>query len=259
MELDLYQVDAFSSQTFSGNPAAVCPLDNWLSDELMQKIAQENNLAETAFFVKEESGYYIRWFTPTKEVNLCGHATLATAFILFEKLGHSNHTIHFQCKSGALSVKKEHGLLQLNFPSQNPQLCETPQALIDAFGKAPLACFENEDYLAVYDDETFIKNVDPNMALLETLDLRGVIITSQSDQYDFINRVFAPKYGINEDPVTGSAFTKLIPYWAKELSKSTLKAKQVSKRGGEVNCELAHDRVLISGACTLYMVAKIYL
>ena len=258
MELDLYQVDAFANGPFSGNPAAVCPLENWLSDELMQNIAQENNLAETAFFVKEKNGFHIRWFTPTKEVNLCGHATLASASVLFEQLNYSDDVINFQSKSGLLRVRRADNLLQLDFPSQVATPCDIPSAITQAFGKAPLACLKNEDYVVIYEDEDFIRNVEPNLALLETLDLRGVIITSQSEEYDFVNRVFAPKYGINEDPVTGSAFTKLIPYWAEKLSKETLKAKQVSKRGGEVNCELANDRVLISGTCTLYMVGKIY-
>lgn len=258
MELALYQVDAFAKHAFSGNPAAVCPLSEWLPEQLMQSIAQENNLAETAFFVKEENGFHIRWFTPTKEVNLCGHATLASAYVLFEQLHYSEDVINFQSKSGLLRVKKADGLLQLDFPTQVAIPCETPSALTQAFGKAPLACLKNEDYLVVYEDEDFINRVEPNLALLETLDLRGVIITSQSAHYDFVNRVFAPKYGINEDPVTGSAFTKLIPYWADALNKETLKAKQVSKRGGEVTCQRVKDRVLISGACNLYMVGKIY-
>lgn len=258
MELNIYQVDAFAHEIFTGNPAAVCPLESWLNDDVMQNIAAENNLAETAFFVKEGTGFHIRWFTPTTEVDLCGHATLASAYVIFEQLNYSNKTIHFESKSGQLSVEKQGDLLQLDFPTQVAIPCETPKALTQAFGKAPIACFENEDYLAIYNEE-FIHAAKPDLTLLQTLELRGVIISAESEEYDFVNRVFAPKYGINEDPVTGSAFTKLIPYWANALNKNTLTAKQVSQRGGEVNCQLKGDRVLISGKCKLYLTGKIYI
>lgn len=259
MELDLYQVDAFSQSSFGGNPAAVCPLTEWLPDEVMQNIAAENNLAETAFFVKTSSDYEIRWFTPTTEVDLCGHATLASAYVLFEQLNFSEAEITFHSKSGPLSVKRVADKLQLNFPNQKPVPCDTPAGLIEAFGKAPVQTLKSQDYIAVFDDEAFVKNVEPNLAVLKKLDLRGVLITSKSTDYDFVNRFFAPNYGIDEDPVTGSAFTKLIPYWAEQLGKTVLSAKQVSKRGGEVFCELQNDRVLISGHCCLYLVGKIFI
>lgn len=259
MELDLYQIDAFSQSSFGGNPAAVCPLQEWLPDHVMQNIAAENNLAETAFFVEKDKGYEIRWFTPTTEVDLCGHATLASAYVLFEQLNFSDPEITFLSKSGPLRVKRESGKLQLNFPNQKAEPCDTPEAIIKAFDKTPIQILKSQDYIVVFDDEEFVKSVEPNLAELKKLDLRGVIVTSKSAEYDFINRFFAPNYGIDEDPVTGSAFTQLIPYWAEKLGKTVLDAKQVSKRGGEVFCELQNDRVLISGHCCLYLVGKIFI
>ncbi len=257
MELVQYQVDAFAKKVFEGNPATICPLDKWLSDDLMQLIASENNLSETAFFVKTEDGYHIRWFTPTHEVNLCGHATLASAYVIFNILNYPNPLIQFESKSGILTVTKDNEWLVMDFPTQTPIICDTPEIICDAFDEKPTECLKAEDYIVVFNDEEFITKAKPNLSLLIKLDLRGVAITAQSKKYDFINRFFAPKYGINEDPVTGSAFTQLIPYWSSKLDKSYLKAKQVSERGGEVKCAISGDRVTISGVASLFMVGKI--
>lgn len=257
MELTLYQVDAFANKIFEGNPAAICPLVEWLPDELMQAIATENNLSETAFYVKKDSGYHIRWFTPAHEVDLCGHATLASAYVIFHVLGDERDQIDFESRSGVLKVTKNSDWLEMDFPSQPPVECQTPKEIVKAFGCEPIACLKSEDYIVIFKDEDTILNACPDLSLLSKLDLRGVAITSKSKKYDFVTRFFAPKYGINEDPVTGSAFTQLIPYWANELDKDTLKAKQVSARGGEVNCAFSGVRVTISGKAAKYMVGRI--
>lgn len=257
MKLDIYQVDAFANKVFEGNPAAICPLEDWLPDNVMQNIAAENNLAETAFFVATGDGYHIRWFTPTKEVSLCGHATLASAHIIFTELGYTNNQIRFDCLSGELIVQKTETGYRMDFPSQPAEVCDRFAQAESAFGKRPIACLSHEDYVLVFDDENFVRNVQVDTNQLKSWDLRGVIITAASKEYDFISRFFAPNYGIDEDPVTGSSYTKLIPYWANELDKPTMFAKQVSKRGGEVHCELKGDRVLISGKCISYLTGTI--
>ncbi len=253
----LYQIDAFAEKVFEGNPAAVVPLQQWLPDELMQAIAAENNLAETAFFVEENSIYHIRWFTPVAEVKLCGHATLASAYVLFEFLAYEQSSISFMSLSGELNVTKQGELLTLDFPVQRPITCELPKALSQGLGKMPIACYENEDYLVVFDNEDDVLAIEPNHESLKQLKHRGVIVTVPSSDYDFVARFFAPKYGIDEDPVTGSAYTQLVPYWAKKTGKSQFTAKQVSKRGGQLWCELKEERVLISGHAALYMKAEI--
>ena len=192
MELDLYQIDAFAEKVFEGNPAAVCPLDAWLPEHLMQDIAAENNLSETVFFVKEASGYHIRWFTPTAEVDLCGHATLAAAFVLFHCLRYDRETIHFESKNGTLVVRRNGDLLEMDFPSQPPQTCEVPDAIYKAFGVMPAACLKSEDYLVIFDDERVVATADPDISMLEELDLRGVIISARSDNYDFVARFLRP-------------------------------------------------------------------
>jgi PhzF family phenazine biosynthesis protein len=257
MELTLYQIDAFASKPFEGNPAAICPLDDWLPDELMQSIATENNLSETAYFVEKNNGYHIRWFTPTHEVNLCGHATLASAYVIFNILGYEKNEISFESQSGLLTVKRSNDWLEMNFPSQPPVECDAPRQLLEAFVEIPIECLKSEDYILVFKDEKSVLDADPNLSLISELDLRGVAITSESNKYDFVTRFFAPQYGIDEDPVTGSAFTQLIPYWSGKLDKHRLRAKQVSKRGGEVECDYAGDRVLISGKAVKYMVGVI--
>lgn len=257
MELSLYQIDAFASELFEGNPAAVCPLDNWLPDELMQLIASENNLSETAFFVPNEDGFQIRWFTPTSEVDLCGHATLASAFVIFNILGYDQNIIEFDSKSGVLKVIKDDDNLILDFPAQPPTPCDIPQEIINALNITPIECLKSEDFIAVLNDESDIHIVEPDFEELKKLGLRGVIITAQSDKYDFIARCFFPGLGINEDPVTGSAYTQLAPYWATKLGKDLFTAKQLSARGGELICEVVNDRVLISGKAVKYMEGKI--
>lgn len=257
MELDIYQIDAFAQRVFEGNPAAVCPLEKWLSDSLMQAIAAENNLSETAFFVKKANGYHIRWFTPAAEVDLCGHATLASAFVLFDCLGYGGEEIHFTSKGGPLVVRRNGDLLEMDFPAQPPDVCELPDALYQAFGVMPVACLKSEDYLVVFDDEKAVAAAAPDMSRLKGLDLRGVIITARSDAYDFVVRFFAPNVGVDEDPVTGSAYTQLVPYWSRKLGKPSFTAKQISKRGGEVTCSLSGDRVMISGRAVKYLVGRI--
>lgn len=253
MKLPIYQIDAFAEKAFEGNPAAVVPLEKWLSDDVMQAIAAENNLAETAFFVPVNNGFYIRWFTPEKEVKLCGHATLASAYVLFHILGFEVESIEFDSLSGSLFVSKNDNLLTLDFPAQIPQRCDVPENLISGLGITPVECLSNEDYILVFDDEDDIANLTPDHEYLKKVDLRGVVVTAPSDEYDFVVRFFAPKYGILEDPVTGSAYTQLMPYWSKRLGKSKLNAKQISSRGGKVFCELKGDRVLISGSAVKYL------
>jgi len=257
MKIDLYQVDAFANKKFEGNPAAVCPLNEWLPDSLMQAIAAENNLSETAFFVKEENDYHIRWFTPTDEVNLCGHATLASAYVLFNVLGIADTDIVFNSRSGPLPVSRIDEQIVLNFPSQAPQSCAMPSRLSDMLGVTPLECLQHEDLLVVLENENRVRDLDPDFESLKSLDFRGVIVTAAAAEYDFVARFFAPKVGINEDPVTGSAYTKLVPYWAQKTGKNRFHARQVSERGGELRCELKDDRVLIGGTAVLYLKGEI--
>ena len=253
MKQKIYQIDAFASKTFEGNPAMVCPLDHWLSDETMQQIAEENNLSETAFFVKEDAVYHLRWFTPTSEVDLCGHATLASAYVLFECMDYDEKVIRFTTKSGELTVYKEKNHYLMDFPVQSIVSCDISKEIENAFGVKPIATFSSMDYIVVFEDEEDVVNAKPNLTLLKALDLRGVCITAKSKKYDFVTRFFAPKYGVDEDPVTGSAFTQLVSYWAKELGKDLFHAKQVSTRGGEVHCKLKEDRVQMSGEAVKYL------
>jgi len=253
MELKLYQINAFAARSFEGNPAAVVPLDEWLSDSQMQAIAEQNNLSETVFFVPSEDGYHIRWFTPLVEVSLCGHATLASAYVLFEILDHPTEVIHFDSLSGPLSVTREGAWLKLDCPAQLPQPCETPQDLLQALRHEPVACLTAEDYIVVMPSEAHVAAAEPDMALLSQLDRRGVAITAQGDHHDFVCRFFAPKYGIPEDPVTGSSFTQLAPYWATRLGKQTLHARQISSRTGEVRCQVLGQRVHIAGQANKYL------
>ena len=259
MELTLYQIDAFTNQVFSGNPAAVCPLKVWLPDSILQAIAEENNLSETAYYVPTRSGFHIRWFTPSSEVDLCGHATLAAAYVIFELAAHSTSTIIFTSRSGELIVHRSHDLLVMDFPSQPPSPCKTPQALRDSLSQEPIEVLSAEDYMAVYAEQDDILTIKPDFEKLKSLDLRGVIITAKGKNVDFVSRFFAPKFGIYEDPVTGSAHCELTPYWAKELGRSQLVAKQLSQRGGIIQCELKGDRVLLSGKAVKYMEGRIVL
>ena len=267
MKLTQYQVDAFTSQLFSGNPAAVVPLSSWLDTSLMQHIAAENNLSETAFFVPTGSGFHIRWFTPECEVDLCGHATLAAAYVLFHCLAYQQQSICFESLSGPLYVSQHQRRLTLDFPSQPSQPIDLDtkeqqafkQTLTQALNQQPQACLLGEDLLVVLESEQALSELNPDLSLLAQLQGRGVIVTAPSESYDFVSRFFAPAQGLDEDPVTGSAHTQLTPYWATRLGKQYLHAKQVSIRGGELFCELQDQRVLISGDAVLFMTAEIHL
>lgn len=258
MKINIYQVDAFTDKVFGGNPAAVCPLDSWPEDKTLQSIAAENNLSETAFFVATDDAFQIRWFTPEVEVNLCGHATLASAHIIFNELGHTKASIQFHSKSGLLQVYKNENFLTLDFPT-----AELSQAIIkgdfsEAIGKMPIGLFHgNNKLLAVYEKEEDIVNIHPNFEKLSKLDYMGVIITAPGSHSDFVSRFFAPRVGINEDPVTGSAHTLLIPFWADHLNKTELHAFQLSRRKGELFCEYKEDRVWISGHAVTYLKGEI--
>ncbi len=259
MELKIYQLDAFTSHLFGGNPAAVCPLAAWLADELMQQIAMENNLSETAFIVEEENGLRIRWFTPTSEVKLCGHATLAAAWVYFHHIDPASDVVTFNSLSGALGVTRREELLTLDFPVGELQPVEAPELLIQAIGATPQECYAGEDWLVRLESEEAVRALQPDMRLLQQLAGRGVIVTAEGDDCDFVSRFFAPKYGIDEDPVTGSAHTLLTPFWAERLHKETFIARQLSPRGGELQCELRGGRVHIGGQVTPYMQGTINL
>ncbi len=259
MELTLYQVDAFADRLFAGNPAAVCPLEAWLPEATMQAIARENNLSETAFFVAEPGGLRIRWFTPHCEMKLCGHATLASAYVYFRHLAPQAERVAFNSLSGPLTVTRDGDLLTMDFPAQPPQQVEAPALLASALGVKPLETCAADDWLVLLDSAAQVRRLQPSMALLKQLERRGVIVTARGDDCDFVSRFFVPKYGIDEDPVTGSAHTKLIPYWALKLGKPRLHARQLSARGGELFCELRGERVLIGGRAVPYMIGTITL
>jgi PhzF family phenazine biosynthesis protein len=258
MKIRQYQVDAFTTRIFEGNPAAVCPLDAWLDDSLLQAIAAENNLSETAFFVKSESGFQLRWFTPVAEVDLCGHATLASAHVLFAILGHPENSIDFDTRSGTLTVKRQGDLMVMDFPSAPPMPCTAPAALLSGLVIHPSEILAAADYIAVYDSEEAVLAIQPDITKLAGLDLRGVVVTAPGRKVDFVSRFFAPKFGIPEDPVTGSAHCSLTPYWSGKLGKQVLNARQVSRRGGDIQCELKGDRVALSGHAVTFMEADIF-
>lgn len=254
MNIPIYQVDAFTRRAFRGNPAAVCPLDSWLPDELLQQIAAENNLSETAYFVRERQSYRLRWFTPATEVDLCGHATLASAFVIFEQIGRLEALIRFETRSGALFVTREDGLLVMDFPSR-PAAPHAPHPnLVKALGRIPVAVLSApRDYLAVYATEDDVRALDPDMQLLSALDKVAVIVTAPGSDCDFVSRFFAPVHGVPEDPVTGSAHCSLGPYWAAKHGRNTLTGCQASARGGVVRVEVAAERVkLIGRAVTVW-------
>ncbi len=258
MKLKLFQVDAFATRVFEGNPAAVCPLDAWLDDEILQKIAQENNLSETAFLVKAGEGFSLRWFTPVGEVDLCGHATLAAAHVLFEQLGYNKPEIIFHTHSGDLQVNKTTTGLRMDFPVVNSSKVKPPTPLLAGLnGMPPKQVLAGTDYLVVLESEEQVRNLAPDFYQWLQLDLRGVIVTSMGTKADFVSRCFYPKLGVNEDPVTGSAHCQLAPFWRDVLSLSQFRAQQVSQRGGTLECELKEDRVLISGGCVDYLVGEI--
>jgi len=259
MELPIYQVDAFASEVFRGNPAAVCPLEEWLPTATMQAIAMENNLAETAFFVRTGEGYHIRWFTPTTEVDLCGHATLASSWVILNRIEPGRASVTFQSKSGPLIVARDGELLALDFPARPPERVEPCEALLESLGGAPAEVWAARDYMVLYSTEREIRELRPDMLRLCELDRFAVMVTAPAETtgIDFVSRFFAPEHGVPEDPVTGSAHCTLIPYWAARLGKNKLKALQVSRRGGELECELKGDRVKIAGRAVQYLEGRI--
>lgn len=261
MKLPIYQVDAFAEMVFRGNPAAIVPLEKWLPDVTMQAIAAENNLAETAFFVPEGDGFGLRWFTPEVEVDLCGHATLASAWVIFNKLDGSRKRIDFSTKSGILTVTPdgESGRLALNFPSRMPQTAQPCAGLIEAIGVQPREVMAGRDYFLVYDDAAIVRNLKPDMYGLMQIDKFAVIVTAPGDKpgIDSVSRFFAPAKGIPEDPVTGSAHCSIVPYWAKRLGKSEITAYQASARGGVLYCRDEGERVRMAGSCVPYLEGSI--
>ena len=259
MELDIYQVDAFTDEAFKGNPAAVVPLEKWLPDETLQNIAFENNLSETAFFVKQDNNFHIRWFTPTTEVDLCGHATLASAFIIYNELEYAENQIHFACLSGDLFVTKKDNGYMMDFPTWNYEKTEITQEVIEALGAKPEALFTGNKWIALFDDENTVRTLTPDMEKIKNIKgSNGILPTAAGKYVDFVSRNFAPQRGIPEDPVTGSAHCALTPFWAERLNKTKLKAYQASQRGGYLACELKGDRVEITGKACLYMKGTIY-
>ncbi|UBM59823.1 PhzF family phenazine biosynthesis protein [Marinilongibacter aquaticus] len=259
MNLSIYQVDAFSNKLFGGNPAAIVPLEKWIPEELMQAIAAENNLAETAYFVPLDDIYFIRWFTPKAEVKLCGHATLASAHVLFEHLGFAVNRVTFDSKSGLLQVeKKEDNVLELDFPSAEIEAVEVGSAFLDSLNILPKETYKAlEDYLFVFGNEPEIRNLEVDFNKLKKVPCRGLICTAEGMEVDFVSRFFAPAFGIDEDPVTGSAHTKLIPYWSEKLGKTEMEALQLSERKGHLFCQYRGDRVKIAGQAVTYLQGQI--
>lgn len=250
----LYQVDAFTDELFGGNPAAVVPLKTWLSDDLLQAIALENNLSETAYFVPIEVGFHLRWFTPGMEVDLCGHATLATAHVLFDHLGYAGQQITFQSKSGPLYVNRADRGYRMDFPADFAEDVTPPEALVKALGEIPLEVLRGkDDYVAVFPDEASIQKLEPDFRTMMELKGRGVIATAPGNYVDFVSRCFFPNAGIDEDPVTGSAHTVMTPYWAEKLQKNSLEARQISARGGALKCTLKEDRVMLEGQAVTFL------
>ena len=262
MKQKIYQIDAFASEVFRGNPAAVCIMDSWLDDRLMQQIAMENNLSETAFVVADGADFVIRWFTPELEVALCGHATLASAFVLFEIEGYTGDRISFLSPhSGPLAVSKApDGKLVLDFPADPAETIAMVPEIAQAIGGNPTSCLKGKtDYLLIYETQAEIEALRPNFFQLDQVDARGVIVSAPGLEKDFVSRFFAPQAGVNEDPVTGSAHTTLTPYWANRLGKEKMSAAQLSRRGGELECELIGDRVKIAGNAICYLKGEIAL
>ena len=258
MKIPIYQVDAFTSKIFSGNPAAVCPLEKWIDDDIMQKIANENNLSETAFFIKNKNHFDIRWFTPVAELDLAGHPTLATAHVILKELKISLDTIIFKTKiNDTLKVTYENNLYLMDFPTRNPKIERNIEKVADALGQRPKELYRYRDAMAVFDKEEDIRNIFPNMEKLNNLDYPAVIITAPGNNVDFVSRNFAPKLGIPEDPVTGSAHCELIPYWSRILDKKNLIAHQISKRGGKLYCTYNNDRVTIGGNAITFLRGEI--
>lgn len=258
MDLAIYQVDAFTDRLFAGNPAAVCPLEAWLPDAAMQAIAAENNLSETAFFVPRGDDYDLRWFTPTLETDLCGHATQASGFVVMNRLAPQRSEVRFHTRSGALTVTRQGDMFAIELPAQPPATCAMPPEFVAALGRRPTEILGAVKYLALYESEADVAALAPDTAALADIDRDGVIVSAPGRDCDFVSRYFAPHAGIPEDPVTGSAHCTLVPYWAKRLGKTRLHARQISRRGGELFCELRGDRVVVAGRAALYLEGKIH-
>lgn len=258
MTIPYYEVLAFTNRHFSGNPAGVCILDEWLPDQLMQAIAAENNLAETAFMIERERHFDLRWMTPTIEMDLCGHATLASAHIIFKYLGRRRDLVNFQSCSGELTVERVEDRLILDFPSRPASPCDPPAGLAEALRAQPEKVFKGRDYLAVFNRQEDVAAIAPDFDALAKLDANGVIATAPGNDCDFVSRYFAPRVGIPEDPVTGSTHCTLIPYWSKQLGRKELHARQLSRRGGELFCEDRGTRVGIGGCAVTYVEGTIH-
>lgn len=261
MKLTLYQVDAFADEVFRGNPAAVVPLESWIDEGLMQSVAAENNLAETVYFVKTDAGYHIRWFTPEYEIDLCGHATLASAYVIKNFLEPHIREINFTTqKAGALKAYAADGLYTLDFPARMPQSCDVPENLLASVGITDaVEVLRSRDYFIVLPNEDAVRNVEPDYTLMKGIDTVGVIVTAPGKEADAVSRCFYPGAGVPEDPVTGSAHCNVVPYWSGKLSKTKLFCRQLSPRGGNLHCELRGDRVMMSGGCVLFLKGEIYL
>lgn len=254
MKLKIYKVDAFTDHVFGGNPAAVVPLNEWPEDTLLQQIAAENNLAETAFIVEEDDGWHLRWMTPKVEVNLCGHATLATAFVLKSELGFDGNEMKFRTRSGPLTVIQEEKYYVMNFPALELEPVEDFEALANALGAPLQEVYKGENYMAIFNSEEEIRNIQPDFRAVSNLQALGVIVTAPGNEVDFVSRFFAPAAGIDEDPVTGSAHCAMIPYWSEKLGKNELRALQLSERVGEIFCsDLQNGRVLLKGSAVKYL------
>lgn len=257
MRIPMYQVDAFTEEIFKGNPAAICILDKWIDDKLMQSIAMENNLSETAFCIVEEEICELRWFTPEEEIDLCGHATLATAHVIFEYLNYNSNKIKFNTKSGILVVEKDENNLIMEFPARQGVKTQLTEELIDGLGKEPKEVYKSRDLMVIYENEKDILDLKPNMEKLKLIDAFGIIVTAKGEKVDFVSRYFAPLCGVSEDPVTGSAHCTLIPYWSNILGKKKMIAQQLSHRGGILKCEDLGNKVNISGKASLFFKGEI--
>ncbi|MBK5005479.1 PhzF family phenazine biosynthesis protein [Pseudomonas sp. S32] len=261
MQLEIFQVDAFSAEPFGGNPAAVIPLEHWLPDQVLQRIAEENNLSETAYFVRNGEGFDLRWFTPAVEVDLCGHATLASAYVLFEQLGEPAQVLRFNTRSGELRVTRgDDGLLAMDFPAKQPAAEEMPAGLLEALGlHQALALYRSDDYVVVIEDPLLLDALQPDFVALSRYDVRGIAVTAAGRGFDFVTRWFGPRVGVNEDPVTGSAHTSLAPIWAERLGKQRLACEQGGARKGQLHCEVpGNGRVIISGRAALYLRGTVF-
>ncbi|GJD21327.1 Predicted epimerase, PhzC/PhzF homolog [Rivularia sp. IAM M-261] len=255
MKLPAYQIDTFTDKVFLGNPAVVCPLESWLPTDIMQQIAMENSVAETAFFIMLDKGFAIRWFTPEIEMDLCEHATLAAAHVLFRHLNYTQPSIQFKSNSGELTVTIDLLLLTLNLPSRKPEVSDAPQAILDAIQYKPVEVLKSRDYVLVFESEEVIRQIEPNQNILNqiNLDPGGVVVTARGRDVDFVSRFFTPQASIFEDPVTASAHCSLIPYWSKKLNKEVMTALQLSKIGGKLFCKNLDQRVLVSGEAVTYL------